>query len=149
MFEAETHQHLRFRFAVFFRDFPESRVTERFAAAERRPRFDDESVLFGKSDGFQLVRVRETEMIFQLIDGGHNLAFAEKHVEMTFQAVTNPDCAHTPLCVKFFEGAPRRKEGGGVFGFEIFRNRPMDEVEVDGVQPQFFADSSNAARVAS
>lgn len=135
--QTPTYENLCLGFAVFFGDCFQDGIAESATAAQRCPRLHDYSVGAGEFGGFRLVRVGETEVIFYLIDHRFDLAFTEKDVEMFFQAVTNPDCAHFAVGVKFFQSTPGLRERARIIGGVVLCNGPMDKVKVEVVQPEF------------
>jgi hypothetical protein len=120
--------HLGRRLAVRLRDRGDARVGEHVAAArERAPGLGDDAVPLVElaQRGLGEVRVQ-----LHLVDGGHGARLVDQPLQVRDLEVRHPDRARPTVARDLLQRAPR------VDVAVALRQRPVDEVEVDVVEPE-------------
>ena len=115
-------------------DVAENGVVEHAAAGKRRPGFDEDSVLAAEFDGRTL---HLPGMILDLIDGGKDVCIGQECLEMSRAEVADPGCPQAVLVNESFKCFPRRAVDCSPFIGLKRRSGPVDEVEVEIVEPEF------------
>jgi len=102
-------------------------VAEDLALAERRPRLGGDAL--AREEGAQRC-LGETGVQLHLVEHGDHLGLGPQAPYLLLGEVREPDRPDPAVVVQLLEGAP------GLHVVVLDGQRPMDEVEVDNVEPQ-------------